>query len=351
MPTDIKLTVLDQSPVHPPGATPELANAGRMSIELAKACEALGFSRYWVSEHHNSAQFAGPSPEILIASIAGATQRIRVGSGGVMLSHYSPFKVAEVFNMLSALYPGRIDLGIGRAPGGDMLASSALAWPAQMQNAENYPLQATTLKALLEKSIPDDHPWSRLHITPDHNSCPDLWMLGSSGGSAALAGQVGMKLALARFISPDNCTPDIFTNYDHAWMQANHPGKPGRMLAIGAFCAESGEEAKLLAGTAIYRKMMMQQGQREGLLAPEVVQDRRAKFSLSQESQYQHLANGYTIGEPDHCKREIEALAGEFGCDEIAIVTVTHDFSARLNSYRLLGEPNQATSIENPDTE
>jgi len=127
----VNLTVLDQSPVHPLESAPELANAAMMTIELAKACDTLGYSRYWVAEHHNSPQFAGPSPEILIASIASVTQNMRIGSGGVMLSHYSPYKVAEVFNMLNALFPERIDLGIGRAPGGDAIASSALAWPSQ----------------------------------------------------------------------------------------------------------------------------------------------------------------------------------------------------------------------------
>ena len=164
MPSALKLTVLDQSPVHPIPDGSHIQNAGMFSIELAKTCDALGYDRFWVAEHHNSPQFAGPSPEILIASIASVTQHMRIGSGGVMLNHYSPFKVAEVFNMLSALFPNRIDLGIGRAPGGDRLATSALAWPNQPQDGSNYPTQAATLKALLEGKIPADHPWSELHI-------------------------------------------------------------------------------------------------------------------------------------------------------------------------------------------
>jgi luciferase family oxidoreductase group 1 len=336
MSLDIKLTVLDQSPVHPAETLPQLTNAGTMSIELAKACDALGYARYWVAEHHNSPQFAGPSPEILIASIASVTKNIRVGSGGVMLSHYSPYKVAEVFNMLNALFPERIDLGIGRAPGGDVLASTALAWPSQPQNASSYPGQAVTLKFLLEKNIPADHPWSGLHISPTLTTCPEMWMLGSSGGSAELAGQVGMNLALARFISPDHCTPDIFDKYDEAWRDAGHAGVARRMLAIGAFCAETQEEAELLASTAIYRKMMTKQGDRNALFEPEMVQDRRKHFSDSQESEYQHLLKGYTVGTPMQCKEEIETLAKAFGTNEIAVVTVTHDFSARLESYRLL---------------
>lgn len=336
MSLDSKLTVLDQSPVHPAETDPALANAAHMSIELAKACDTIGYKRYWVAEHHNSPQFAGPSPEILIASIASVTQNMRIGSGGVMLSHYSPYKVAEVFNMLSALFPDRIDLGIGRAPGGDQLASSALAWPSQPQNASSYPAQASTLKSLLEKTMPDDHPWADLHISPTQDAGPEMWMLGSSGGSAELAGQVGMHLALARFISPDHCTPDIFDAYERSWREAGHVGTPKRMLAIGGFCAETQEEAELLASTAIYRKMMMQLGDREDLLSPEAVQDRRKGFSVSQEAQYLHLLSGYTVGTQAQCQEEIESLAKAFGTDEIAVVTVTHDFGKRLESYRLL---------------
>jgi len=336
MPSALKLTVLDQSPVHPIPAGSHIRNAGLFSIELAKACDALGYDRFWVAEHHNSPQFAGPSPEILIASIAGVTQNMRVGSGGVMLNHYSPFKVAEVFNMLSALFPDRIDLGIGRAPGGDRLATSALAWPNQPQDGSNYPTQAATLKALLEGEIPPDHPWAELHITPKTNGAPELWMLGSSGGSAELAGQLGMNLALARFITPDHCSPSIFDAYTRAWDAAGHESSPQRLLAIGAFCAETQEQAELLAGTAIYRKMMNSTGDRSDLLPPEEVQDKRAGFSVSQHAEYDHLLKGYTVGTPEKCQAELDALAKLFGTNEIAIVTVTSDFDARLESYRLL---------------
>jgi luciferase family oxidoreductase group 1 len=333
---DIKLTVLDQTPVHPAKATAEFANAAKMSIELAKACDTLGYARYWVAEHHNSPQFAGPCPEILIASIASVTRNMRVGSGGVMLTHYSPYKVAEVFNMLSALFPGRIDLGIGRAPGGDMLASSALAWPGQPQNAGSYPAQVSTLKGFLQRNIPADHPWADLDISPVQDAGPELWMLGSSGGSATLAGQVGMNLALARFISPDHCTPEIFDDYQRAWTESGHKGTPNRMLAIAGFCAETQEQAELLAGTAVYRKMMMQVGKQENLVSPETVQDRRKGFSASQEAEYMHTLQGYTVGTPERCKSEIEDFAKAFGTNEIAVVTVTYDIDARIESYRLL---------------
>ncbi|MBJ7539952.1 MsnO8 family LLM class oxidoreductase [Marinomonas transparens] len=338
---DLKLTVLDQSPVHPNESAAHSSNAGQMSIELAKTCDQLGYARYWVAEHHNSPQFAGPCPEILIAAIASVTRNMRVGSGGVMLSHYSPYKVAETFNMLNALFPNRIDLGIGRAPGGDALASSALAWPSQPLDSSTYPGQASILKALLEQNLPDDHAWADLHISPTlstatENIAPEMWMLGSSGGSAKLAGQAGMNLALARFISPDHCHPDIFDAYDQARAEAGHKEKANRMLAIACFCADTQEEAELLASTAVYRKMRLQPKGQEDLLTPEAVQNLRKQFTPIQEDQYRHLMEGYTVGTPERCKTEIDTLAKAFGTNEIALVTVTHDFAARLKSYQLL---------------
>lgn len=338
MSSELQLTVLDQSPVHPLPANDQTSNAASMSIELAKVCDKLGYARYWVAEHHNSPQFAGPSPEILIASIASVTKNMRIGSGGVMLNHYSPFKVAEVFNMLSALFPDRIDLGIGRAPGGDRLATSALAWPNHPQDGSNYPTQAAMLKALLEGEIPEDHPWAGLHISPQQPLSPQTWMLGSSGGSAELAGQLGMNLALARFISPDHCSPSIFDAYSAAWHAAGHTAPPNRMLAIGAFCADTQEQAELLASTAIYRKMMNARGDSNPLLSPEAVQDQRTKFSVTQNAEYDHLLSGYTVGTPDRCKSEIANLAKSFNTNEIAIVTVTYDFVARVESYRQLSD-------------
>ncbi|WP_217424559.1 MsnO8 family LLM class oxidoreductase [Nitrogeniibacter mangrovi] len=303
MPQALQLTVLDQSPIHPTDTAPGCANAAQMSVALARACDALGYARYWVAEHHNSPQFAGPSPEILVAAIASVTRHMRVGSGGVMLSHYSPYKVAEVFKLLAALFPGRIDLGIGRAPGGDRLAASALAWPGGPLEPEHYPAQAATLKGLLDGTLPAGHPWSGLHISPAIDTGPALWMLGSGGGSAALAGQLGMHLALARFISADHCHPEIFDAHTRAWHDAGHPGEPKRMLAIAAFCADTQAEAEHLAGTAIYRKMMMQAGGQDALLAPDAVHDARKAFSPSQQAQYDHIQRGYTIGTPNAAAR------------------------------------------------
>lgn len=334
----LKLTVLDQTPVHPTEVNNGRLNSAQTTVALAKACDDLGYARYWVAEHHNSIHFAGPCPEILIAHIAGVTKNMRVGSGGVMLSHYSPYKVAEIFNMLEALYPGRIDLAIGRAPGGDQLASAALAWPAGILSSNAYPEQAAALAGLLYDDLPAEHPWSKLHITPKVETSPSMWMLASSGGSAALAGQLGMDLALASFINPQTCSPEIFNTYLSAWQQFGHSSKPNKMLAVAGFCADTQEEAEYIAGTAVYRKIMARSGMAEELLNPNEVQTRRKQFSESQKAEYKSTMQGYVVGTPEVCHQRLEKMAADFDVDEIAIVTVTYDFDVRLKSYRLFSE-------------
>lgn len=334
----IKLNVLDQSPAHPVDSIGGLDNPVLMTVALAEACDEFGYSRYWLAEHHNTAQFAGPCPEILIGRIASVTTKMRIGSGGVMLSHYSPYKVAEVFNMLATLFPGRIDLGIGRAPGGDSLASGALAWPGGVQGAESYPQQASLLAALLGDGLPADHPWHNLQIGPENTAAPEVWMLGSSGGSAKLAGQLGLNLALARFISPEHCSPDIFTAHQKAAIDAGLSTKPQGMLAIGAFCASSKEEAEHIAGTAIYRKMMMRSSFDMPLQSPDEVQDKRRDFTVSEEAEYQSLLAAYTVGTPEQCAGEIHSLAKSFACEEITVVNVSYDYATRLETYKLLAE-------------
>ena len=331
----LKLSVVDQSPVY--GSHPAI-EAPKLSIELAKACDDWGYYRYWVAEHHDSIHFAIPCPEIVMTAIASVTDNIRVGSGGVMLSHYSPLKVAENFKMLETLFPGRIDLGIGRAPGGTGLTSEALAFPYEAHHGDMYSHQAQQLKGFIEGSLSRENPYQRINVLPDSSPQPELWMLGSSGGSAGLAGHLGYNMALARFIDPDNCRPAIFTEYMEQWQLANHQADPHKMLAIACICAQTEEEAKLRAGTAVYRKLATQMGIEEAFLTPCEVQDRYLQLSPSLQAAYDDVLNGYTVGTPEQCAEEINQLAIEYRCDEISIVTVTHSFADRLDSYRLLAK-------------
>jgi len=193
----LRLGVLDQSPVVG-GHTP--AQAVAETLALARLAEDLGYGRYWLAEHHAIAALADPCPEILLARIAAETTRMRVGTGGVLLPYYSPFKVAEVFRMLEALYPGRIDLGIGRAPGGDLRTAQAVAYGAGV-SAEHFPAQVRDLAGFLDGTLPADHPFAGVKAQPAGATAPQIWLLGSSDYSGALASELGLRFAFAHFIS------------------------------------------------------------------------------------------------------------------------------------------------------
>ncbi|SIQ40971.1 LLM class flavin-dependent oxidoreductase [Marinobacterium stanieri] len=331
----LKLTVVDQSPVQ---GLPANTSPVAISVDLAKACDRLGYHRYWLAEHHNSVNFAGPCPEILIGHIAGQTQRIRVGSGGVMLTHYSPYKVAEQFSMLETLYPGRIDLGIGRAPGGDALASNALAYPAQ-PGLEDYAEQSWLLQQLLHGRLPEDHPYKNLQVMPGEPATPQTWMLGSSGGSAGLAGQVGMKMCLALFISPDPAPPSVISEYKRAWAEAGHEGQPEASIAVAALCADSREEAEYLAAPAVYWKVKaFRQGVREVVKHPDEAWRLRDQLPPSDQGFFNAVLNSMVLGSADECAEQISQVADQYRSDEVGIVTVTHDYKDRLGSYERLAK-------------
>src|SRR6202030_2197728 len=196
----MNLSIIDQCPV-PAGFT--TADAFRNTIELARLADRLGYERYWIAEHHATGAFASPAPEVLIARVGAETSHIRVGSGGVMLPHYSPMKVAETFRVLHALYPGRIDLGIGRAPGGSGIEAHALRRDLGRQAAvDDFPEKLAELLAFLERKFPANHPFGNITIAPDMRGAPPVWLLGSSAWSASAAAQFGLPYAFAHFISP-----------------------------------------------------------------------------------------------------------------------------------------------------
>ncbi|WP_417539176.1 MsnO8 family LLM class oxidoreductase [Marinobacter sp.] len=329
----MKLTVVDQSPVQglPNGVSPVV-----VTVDLARACDRLGFHRYWLAEHHNSVNFAGPCPEILISHIASVTERIRVGSGGVMLSHYSPYKIAEQFSMLETLYPGRIDLGIGRAPGGDELAAHALAYPAR-PGSGNYSEQAWLLQGLLHNTLPDDHPYKTLRVMPGQPAAPQTWMLASGSGSSSLAGQLGMNMTLALFISPDPAPPGVIAEYQQAWRDAGHPGHPEASIAVAALCADSREEAEYLAAPSVYWKVKaFRQGIREVVKAPDEALRLKAQLSPAEQDFFDAVLNSMVLGTEDECAETILRLARQYQSDEVGVVTVTHDYQHRLASYEKL---------------
>lgn len=331
----LKLTVIDQTPIHE-ARTPVTAPA--TSVELAIACERLGYHRYWLAEHHNSIQFAGTAPEILLTRIASSTTTMRVGSGGVMLTHYSPYKVAETFALIGGLFPGRIDLGIGRAPGGSHLSSVALAAPGAVAQHDHFPQQAAELCAFLRGDFPKNHPYAALACATSPTTLPSLWMLGSGGGSSTLAGQLGMGLALAKFIAPQTCSPAIFRHHEEAYRQSGMTTPPPRLVALAVICAASDEEARFIAGTAVYRKMMAGSVPREPLLAPGEVQQRYQRMSEQERLEFDSTLGDMVVGSPETCRTRIRQIAEAFGCEEIGVVTVTYAFDDRLRSYELLAQ-------------
>lgn len=333
----MKLTVIDQSPVQK--GSKDTRPAPVLSAELAKECEDSGYSRYWLAEHHSAPYFSGPNPATLISHIASVTNTIRVGSGGVMLSHYSPFMVAEQFRLLSTLFPDRIDLGIGRAPGGGGLSSQALSWPGNATHGELYSRQALDLKSFLYGDMEDDHPFNSLIASPYPEHNPELWMLGSSGGSAALAGHLGYHLAFALFIAPTGAKYDVIEEYLKAFEEAGHSHDPKIMIAVGAYCAETEEEARFIASSQLYKKTLQQtRGEDDHWISPETIQNEMQHFSPRDQRYYNLLADSFVIGTPDMIKEKISVLSNYWKTDEFAFLTVTHDFESRLKSYQMIGK-------------
>lgn len=329
----VKLTVIDQTPIHSDSTA---STAASLSLQLAVECESLGFHRYWVAEHHDSPYFAGAAPEILLTRIASATSTMRVGSGGVMLTHYSSYKVAETFALIGGLFPGRIDLGIGRAPGGTHLSAIALAAPGNRPRHDHFPEQAAELCAFLRGSLPVDHPYAELAFLASSSGMPSLWMLGSGGGSSSLAGHLGMGLALAKFIAPSTCTPEIFNCHAKAYKQSGFGSAPPRLLALAVICAPTETEARFIAGTAAYRKIMAGKAAKEPLLCPSDVKRRYEQMNCYERLEFDRTLDSMVIGTPQTCFQEITAIASAYGTEEVGVVTVTYDFQHRRESYALL---------------
>ena len=327
----MKLSVLDQSPIRM-GATPR--DAILATIDLARLADRLGYTRYWLAEHHNTQTLASPTPEILIPALASATSGIRVGSGGVMLSHYSPLKVAESFRMLEALYPGRIDLGIGRAPGSDRLTAAALQPGPVGPPLESYPEQVVDLMNYLNGELPDDHPYSGITAMPAGPTSPETWLLGSSMGSANYAAQLGLPLSWAHFISPDG-GPAIVARYREAFRPSKWLDAPRVNIGIAATCAETTEEARRLGMSRHLMRLRRDQGRPyDGVPAPELALE--GEFTLQERAYLEQQQNRAIEGDPDVVKRGILEIAAKYDVEEVIVLTITHDYEDRKRSYQLL---------------
>lgn len=330
--TDIALSVLDQSPVRS-GGTP--ADAVRETIELAQHCDELGYRRYWIAEHHNSGGLASASPEILIGHVATKTRSLRVGSGGVMLSHYSPLKVAEQFRMLEALHPGRIDLGLGRAPGSDGRTAEALSPTGHMLSPEAYPEQLVDLEGYLAGELPEEHPYYGIRAQPAGDSMPDLWLLGSSPTSAIYASQLGLRFCWAHFINPEG-GESVVQRYRDRFVPSPELGEPQAMLAVSATVAETDEEAEYISWSRWAWRLRSQQGLRGGIPSPE--EAHAMDFTEAEQDFIAFARHRSLYGSPANVRDRIEELARAYEVDEVMVVTITFDFEARKRSYALLAQ-------------
>jgi luciferase family oxidoreductase group 1 len=326
----MRLSVLDQSPI-PAGSSGRDALAN--TLDLARLADELGYHRYWVAEHHGGPMLAGPSPEVLIGPIASATQRIRVGSGGVMLPHYSPFKVAESFSLLSGLYPGRIDLGLGRAAGTDPLTTYALQRDRRQASPDDFPDQLAELLAHLEGNLPADHPFARLgRSLPGLPETPEPWLLGSSPQSAIWAAQLGLPYAFADFINRDGA--GIAADYQRRFDPGVRLGAQRTAVAAWALAAESEEEAWRLTASSRMAMALLRRGR---LIAVPPV-EQALRFLESEGEPVVGGSRRVVAGTPEQVRAELEALAQQYGADEVIVVTITYDHGARRRSYELLAD-------------
>jgi luciferase family oxidoreductase group 1 len=322
--------VLDQSPISEGSSGAQaLAN----TLDLARAAERLGYHRYWVAEHHGGPMLAGPSPEVLVAAIAAATERIRVGSGGVMLPHYSPLKVAETFSVLAGLFGGRIDLGLGRAAGTDPLTTFALQRDRRQASPDDFPQQLAELLGYLDGSLPADHPFARLAATlPGLPQRPEPWLLGSSPQSAIWAAELGLPYAFADFINPRGA--EIAALYRERFAEAEHAERrPRTAVAVWVICAEDDEQARLLAASGRMTFTLLRRGQLIAVPPPEKAQRFLASDDRAGGPRSERRA---LVGSPASVRAQLEDLVASYGAEEAIIVTITYAHEARVRSYELL---------------
>ena len=325
----LRLGVLDQSPVvsgHAP------AEAVAETLRLARLAEELGYSRYWLAEHHAIAALADPCPEILLARVAAETRSMRVGTGGVLLPYDSPFKVAEVFRMLEALTPGRIDLGIGRAPGGDMRTAQAVAYGAGV-SAEHFPAQVRDLAGFLDGTLPAGHPFADVKAQPAGATAPEIWLLGSSDYSGALASELGLRFAFAHFISAHGAGAVMRAYRDQYRPSAREPG-PASLLCAFVICAKTGAEAERLAASIDLRRLHMARG--IDAPVPTLAEADAHRYTDQERAYVQQQRARLVHGDPGAVREKLLALKEETRADELMILSITGDYETRRESYRLV---------------
>jgi len=326
----MKLSVLDQS-TAPQGVAQTVAI--QETHELARHCEALGYHRYWVSEHHNSDSIVGTAPEVLMAAIAATTSRIRVGSAGVMLPHYSALKVAEQFRVLEGIAPGRIDLGVGRAPGSDRLTAYALNPHANA--ADEFPHQVHELRAWVSgEPLDDGHPFAAIKAHPLGPTRPEIWILGSSDYGAQLASHFGLPYAFAYFFSEGRGVDEALMLYRRNYRPSVRHPEPQATICVFALAADTDAEARRLLQTREFWRVGFEQGIRKPLGSPEFAA--AYPYSDAERATIEALRRKAIVGTGEDVAARLAELAERLALEELVVVTWTHDPAARHRSYELL---------------
>jgi luciferase family oxidoreductase group 1 len=338
-PRAVPLSVLDLAPVPDNGTA---GQALRDTIDLAKHAERLGFSRFWVAEHHSMPGIASSTPPVLIGHIADATESIRVGSGGVMLPNHVALVVAEQFGMLEALHPGRIDLGIGRAPGTDQATAAALRRSPEGLSADDFPEQLMDLFGFFSGQWPEGHRFSRITAMPGLGNQPDVWLLGSSGYSAQVAGLLGLPFAFAHHFSAVNTLPALALYREH-FRPSEYLERPYAMVAAAVVCADTDERARFLAGAGALSFLRLRSGHPGPVPSPE--EAAAYPYNELERAFVEDRQASQIIGSPQTVRRQITELVDATKADELMITTMVHDSADRLRSFELVADLARASRI------
>ncbi|MDM5315246.1 LLM class flavin-dependent oxidoreductase [Fictibacillus sp. b24] len=326
----MKLSILDQSPISFGKNAREALQA---SMKLAKTGELLGYKRYWIAEHHDFSGLSCSAPEVMLGYIGAHTEKIRLGAGAVLLPHYKPYRVAETYNMIATLFPDRIDLGIGRAPGGSAEATMALS-ENFLENVRQMPKSIKQLLQFLHHDFPPDDLFSKIQASPVPKIAPVPWILGTSQKSADLAAEYGTAYAFGHFMS-DKPGPDIVASYKKQFNYSKTQEMPETIIAVSAICAESTEKAEQLALPGILWKKQSAEG--KGDRGIPSIEEAQNHFSKDQQTQLLHEAKRkMVIGSPTEVIEELNKLQKIYEADEMIIVTITHRYEDRTRSYELL---------------
>lgn len=328
----MRLSILDQSPISS-NQTPQ--DALNWSLKLAQAGDKFGYTRYWIAEHHDLSGLACPAPEVMLSYIGANTNRIRIGSGAVLLPHYRPYKVAEIFNTLATLFPNRIDLGIGRAPGGSSEAMTALSGNF-IKNVGNFPSLLTDLLHFLDDDFPTETEYSKLSASPIPENPPIPWLLGTGKKSAVLAAENGVPYTFGYFMSDEDGTA-IIKDYIDSFRPRKDGETPQVIVTVNVICDETTEKAEEVAASYLIWLLQMEKGERKQGV-PSISEAKQYELTEKDQEILERVRQKLIIGNPQEVKQKLFELKTKYHADEIMINTITHSPQDRIRSYELIAK-------------